>query len=162
MDWRRRRRRRLLLWFSEELSVEGENTAACQKACLSQNGLSQVGGEKTPQKNVAASPCRKIRVQCDIYSSHSRPSLPCDLLKLHPPFAGIILAQTNLVSRPSVNAISSLGSCRPVVLWHDRDPLRVDRAQVRVLKEPHQVGLRCLLQGQDRLFCQIKCCNIRK
>jgi hypothetical protein len=36
------------------------------------------------------------------------------------------------------------------VLWHDRDALRVDGAQVRVLKQANQVGLRSLLQQAQR------------
>ncbi|KAK3419184.1 hypothetical protein EUGRSUZ_H04911 [Eucalyptus grandis] len=35
------------------------------------------------------------------------------------------------------------------VLGHDGDPLRVDGAQVGVLKKPHQIGLRRLLQCRD-------------
>jgi hypothetical protein len=36
------------------------------------------------------------------------------------------------------------------ILGHDGDSLGVDGAQVGILKEPHQISLGCLLQGQHR------------
>ncbi|CAH0379471.1 unnamed protein product, partial [Pelagomonas calceolata] len=44
------------------------------------------------------------------------------------------------------------------VLGHDRDALRVDRAQVRVLEEAHEVGLGGLLEREDgrRLEAEVR------
>lgn len=36
------------------------------------------------------------------------------------------------------------------VFWHDRDPLGVDGAQVRIFKETDQVGFARFLKGQNR------------
>ena len=42
----------------------------------------------------------------------------------------------------STNKVSLLN-----ILWHDCDPLHVDGTQVGILKQAHEVGLRCLLEG---------------
>ena len=44
------------------------------------------------------------------------------------------------------------------VLGHDRDALRVNGAQVCVLEESHQVGLRGFLEGQDCVALEPQIC----
>uniref|UniRef100_S4RFW5 Uncharacterized protein n=1 Tax=Petromyzon marinus TaxID=7757 RepID=S4RFW5_PETMA len=46
-------------------------------------------------------------------------------------------------------ALATDASCQLHVLGHDGDTLGVNRTHVGVLKEPHQVGLACLLQGAN-------------
>ena len=51
--------------------------------------------------------------------------------------------------RPSLSTFTSDSPGQLDILWHDGDTLGVDSAQVGVLEETDEVGLRSLLQGED-------------
>ena len=53
--------------------------------------------------------------------------------------------------RPSSSPLAADPPGQLDVLWHDGDPLCMDGTKVSVLKQPHKVGLCCLLQSKHRM-----------
>ena len=58
-------------------------------------------------------------------------------------------AQSNKNKKTRLRSLAADTSCELDVSWHDGDAFGVNGAQVGVLEEADEVGLGCLLEGQD-------------
>lgn len=113
--------------------------------CTSQRFVSNGPHLNTPKK--VSKQCNKPRVRTQ--SRHNSDTVVV--------LSNTIASQINRTTSAS-SPLSSDTTSKLDVLWHDGHPLRVNSAQIRILKQTNQIRLRRLLQGQHRGALESEIC----